>query len=481
MRTTRENGVTIQYHDEVSYVFNRDVVSIMPNTTDELKYARVSVYKSNKITYTGSSAEWDLISSLNYSAIDGSIKMELNRILLSAFNTSALSRLNRMLTNSLLVFNTVNSFRFEIYYTVGVSEYLFSYTSDSIWGKKSPIQPVNRTVNQKAYVIDRGAGLGYGAMLKAGSLHYDFMLSYFNLFIPYNNLFVKERWLWERGAYNNMLSPVDDAYSIRCYQTIYTELAVSRLQVRNLSRACTIVLSFVSQNNSIVEIPLTENEYRSIDLMTNKHKPFGIHIRFKNPINNDQELDALFESLFINMFLPSKYFPEKYTDYTYTTYVPDEVVKLESPLRTANVEFEELSVSDFKHNAILKWVDLRGELQVYKMHKDKPVMQTQTAKDIISYNFDDVNRGYDDAFYRRSSQYVGKSATTQLNLSAPFVSTELYDYLSGIAISPVVEMYDIETNTWLSVDVVNSTLSAKKDLTTFEIVISIPIDQPQQL
>lgn len=125
---------------------------------------------------------------------------------------------------------------------------------------------------------------------------------------------------------------------------------------------------------------------------------------------------------------------------------------------------------DMEHPVYLRWIDRHGFWQHFLFKKGEEKRSVSADGEFIRNNLQTYDGSYGMAGAVGRRQSYGREDS--MAVCAPLVDAEMFDFLQGVASSPVVDMYLPEDERWLSVTVKEGTYTKTGDtLQDFELEI----------
>lgn len=132
-----------------------------------------------------------------------------------------------------------------------------------------------------------------------------------------------------------------------------------------------------------------------------------------------------------------------------------------------NVEVCDCNLGD----TYLRWINTLGEWNYYLFKKTSEVIESEASDIVYEQYYDTVN--YVNNHHAGTGQYISKSGTNILNVAAVHLSQDMYDFVRGITLSPIVDLYD--NGNWKRVKIGDSDLTkSNRVLQNLEIEVILP-------
>lgn len=116
-----------------------------------------------------------------------------------------------------------------------------------------------------------------------------------------------------------------------------------------------------------------------------------------------------------------------------------------------NIEVCDCNLGD----TYLRWINTLGEWNYYLFKKTGDVIGSEASDIIFEQYYDTVN--YVNNHHAGTGQYTSKKGTRTLNVAAVHLSQDMYDFVRGITLSPIVDLYD--NGNWKRVKIGDSDLT----------------------
>lgn len=132
-----------------------------------------------------------------------------------------------------------------------------------------------------------------------------------------------------------------------------------------------------------------------------------------------------------------------------------------------NIEVCDCNLGD----TYLRWINTLGEWNYYLFKKTGDVIGSEASDIIFEQSYDTVN--YVNNHHAGTGQYTSKKGTRTLNIAAVHLSQDMYDFVRGITLSPIVDLYD--NGNWTRVKIGDSDLTKSgRVLQNLEIGVILP-------
>lgn len=119
----------------------------------------------------------------------------------------------------------------------------------------------------------------------------------------------------------------------------------------------------------------------------------------------------------------------------------------------------------------LRWINTRGEWNYYLFKKTSDIIESEASDIVFEQSYDTVN--YVNKHHAGTGQYISKSGTRTLNVAAVHLNQDMYDFVRGITLSPIVDLYD--NGNWKRVKIGDSDLNKNnRVLQNLEIEVILP-------
>lgn len=119
----------------------------------------------------------------------------------------------------------------------------------------------------------------------------------------------------------------------------------------------------------------------------------------------------------------------------------------------------------------LRWLNARSEWCYYLFKQTSETIGTEVSDIVFEQFYDTVS--YVNGHHAGTGQYVGKSGTKMKSLTAVFLDANMYEYISSIATSPIIDMYD--NGNWMRVKINDTDIvKSSKVLQDISIEIVLP-------
>lgn len=132
-----------------------------------------------------------------------------------------------------------------------------------------------------------------------------------------------------------------------------------------------------------------------------------------------------------------------------------------------NIEVCDCNLGDI----YLRWINTLGEWNYYLFKKISEVIESEASDIVFEQYYDTVN--YINNHHAGTGQYISKSGIRTLNVAAVHLSQDMYDFVRGITLSPIVDLYD--NGNWKRVKIGDTDLSkSSRVLQHLEIEVILP-------
>lgn len=132
-----------------------------------------------------------------------------------------------------------------------------------------------------------------------------------------------------------------------------------------------------------------------------------------------------------------------------------------------NIEVCDCNLGDI----YLRWINTLGEWNYYLFKKTSEVIESEASDIVFEQYYDTVN--YVNNHHAGTGQYIAKKGTQTLNVAAVHLSQDMYDFVRGITLSPIVDLYD--NGNWKRVKIGDTDLSkSSRVLQHLEIEVILP-------
>lgn len=132
-----------------------------------------------------------------------------------------------------------------------------------------------------------------------------------------------------------------------------------------------------------------------------------------------------------------------------------------------NIEVCDCNLGDI----YLRWINTLGEWNYYLFKKTSEVIESEASDIVFDQYYDTVN--YINNHHAGTGQYISKSGIRTLNVAAVHLSQDMYDFVRGITLSPIVDLYD--NGNWKRVKIGDSDLTKSgRVMQHLEIEIILP-------
>lgn len=119
----------------------------------------------------------------------------------------------------------------------------------------------------------------------------------------------------------------------------------------------------------------------------------------------------------------------------------------------------------------LRWINTRGEWNYYLFKKTSEILESEASDIVFENYYDTVN--YVSGHHAGTGQYIAKNGISTLNVAAVHLDQYMYDFVRGISLSTIVDLYD--KGNWKRVKIGDSDLTkSNRVLQNLEIEVILP-------
>lgn len=119
----------------------------------------------------------------------------------------------------------------------------------------------------------------------------------------------------------------------------------------------------------------------------------------------------------------------------------------------------------------LRWINTRGEWNYYLFKKTSDILESEASDIVFENYYDTVN--YVSGHHAGTGQYIAKNGISTLNVAAVHLDQYMYDFVRGISLSTIVDLYD--KGDWKRVKIGDSDLTkSNRVLQNLEIEVILP-------